>query len=148
RNFDPTAKVPTIITTGVVIAQDGSDDYEAELTFAISKDGRHIREDSVLGYTCGNNVCASAFKNQWSFSKEFDPIGLVLASPGAIGHPEQLVIQRILNGAAVHDSNTKYISLRILLVSTNGYTSLDLQGSRRSSPSFHKVPPLNGELSS
>ncbi|KAL6699365.1 hypothetical protein J3F84DRAFT_360658 [Trichoderma pleuroticola] len=42
------------------IAHDGSGDYEAELTFVISKDGRHTKEDYVLGYTRGNDVCASA----------------------------------------------------------------------------------------
>ncbi|KAJ4361121.1 uncharacterized protein N0V89_001690 [Didymosphaeria variabile] len=49
--------------------QDGSSDYEAELTFIISKDGRDIKKedalDYVLGYTCGNDVSAriQQFKN-------------------------------------------------------------------------------------
>lgn len=58
------------------LAQDGSSDYEAELTLVISKDGRDIPEeeadDYVLGYTCGNDVSARTqqFKNsQWCFSK-------------------------------------------------------------------------------
>jgi 2-keto-4-pentenoate hydratase/2-oxohepta-3-ene-1,7-dioic acid hydratase in catechol pathway len=58
------------------IAQDGSSDYKAEMTFVISKDGKDIPEaeakDYVLGYTCRNDVSARTqqFKNsQWSFSK-------------------------------------------------------------------------------
>ena len=57
-------------------AQDGSSDYEAELTIIISKAGRDIAEEDalnhVLGYTCGNDVSARTeqFRNsQWSFSK-------------------------------------------------------------------------------
>lgn len=58
------------------IAQDGTSDYEAELTFIIGKSGRDIDEanamDHVLGYTCSNDVSARTqqFKNsQWCFSK-------------------------------------------------------------------------------
>jgi 2-keto-4-pentenoate hydratase/2-oxohepta-3-ene-1,7-dioic acid hydratase in catechol pathway len=58
------------------IAQDGSSDYEAELSIILSKSGRDIPEeeamDYVLGYTCSNDVSARTqqFKNsQWSFSK-------------------------------------------------------------------------------
>jgi 2-keto-4-pentenoate hydratase/2-oxohepta-3-ene-1,7-dioic acid hydratase in catechol pathway len=58
------------------IAQDGSSDYEAELSIILSKTGRDIPEeqamDYVLGYTCSNDVSARTqqFKNsQWCFSK-------------------------------------------------------------------------------
>lgn len=58
------------------IAQDGSSDYEAELTIILSKTGRDIPEqdamDYVLGYTSSNDVSARTqqWKNsQWSFSK-------------------------------------------------------------------------------
>lgn len=58
------------------IAQDGSSDYEAELSFILSKTGRDIAEeeamDYVLAYTCSNDISARTqqFKNsQWSFSK-------------------------------------------------------------------------------
>lgn len=58
------------------IAQDGTSDYEAELSVVLSKSGRDIPEsealDYVLGYTGSNDVSARAqqFKNsQWSFSK-------------------------------------------------------------------------------
>ncbi|KAK5949616.1 hypothetical protein OHC33_009423 [Knufia fluminis] len=62
------------------IAQDGSSDYEAELSIVMSKTGRDIAEaaamDYVLGYTCSNDVSARTqqFKNsQWSFSKGTAP---------------------------------------------------------------------------
>ena len=58
------------------IAQDGTSDYEAELSIIISKTGRDIPADEamdyVLGYTASNDVSARAqqFKNsQWCFSK-------------------------------------------------------------------------------
>ena len=58
------------------VAQDGSSDYEAELTIIISKTGKDIPVekalDYVLGYTCGNDISARTeqFKNsQWCFSK-------------------------------------------------------------------------------
>ena len=58
------------------LCQDGTSDYEAELTIVIGKTGRDIPQDKaldyVLGYTCGNDVSARTeqFRNtQWSFSK-------------------------------------------------------------------------------
>ncbi|KAJ5544730.1 Fumarylacetoacetase C-terminal-like protein [Penicillium sp. DV-2018c] len=58
------------------LAQDGSSDYEAELSIILSKSGRDIPEseamDYVLGYTASNDVSARTqqFKNsQWCFSK-------------------------------------------------------------------------------
>lgn len=58
------------------IAQDGTSDYEAELSFILSKTGRDIPESEawnyVLGYTCSNDVSARTqqLKNsQWCFSK-------------------------------------------------------------------------------
>ncbi|OQE19607.1 hypothetical protein PENFLA_c018G09183 [Penicillium flavigenum] len=99
------------------IAQDGSSDYEAELSIVLSKSGRDIPEseamDYVLGYTCSNDVSARTqqFKNsQWCFSKGLDgscPIGPVLVSPSAIGNPHNLRIKAIHNGTVVQDSNTR-----------------------------------------
>ncbi|KAJ5464354.1 uncharacterized protein N7458_000040 [Penicillium daleae] len=90
------------------IAQDGSSDYEAELSIILSKSGRDIPESEameyVLGYTCSNDVSARTqqFKNsQWSFSK-----GPVLASPSTIGDPHNLHIKAIHNGNVVQDTNT------------------------------------------
>ncbi|KAJ5986778.1 hypothetical protein N7451_011143 [Penicillium sp. IBT 35674x] len=99
------------------IAQDGTSDYEAELTIILSKDGKDIPEedamDYVLGYTSSNDVSARAqqWKNsQWSFAKGFDfscPIGPILVSPSAIKDPHQLSIKAIHNGNTVQDSNTR-----------------------------------------
>lgn len=65
------AKIPV-----PAIAQDGTSDYEAELSFVISRTGRDIPEEEalnyILGYTASNDVSARAqqFKNsQWCFSK-------------------------------------------------------------------------------
>ncbi|OJJ66450.1 hypothetical protein ASPBRDRAFT_79313 [Aspergillus brasiliensis CBS 101740] len=99
------------------IAQDGSSDYEAELSIVLSKSGRDIPESEamkyVLGYTCSNDVSARTqqFKNsQWSFSKGLDgscPLGPVLVSPSAIGDPHNLHIRAIHNGIVVQVSNTR-----------------------------------------
>lgn len=58
------------------VCQDGTSDYEAELTVVIGRTGRDIPREKaleyVLGYTCGNDVSARTeqFRNsQWSFSK-------------------------------------------------------------------------------
>lgn len=58
------------------IAQDGTSDYEAEMSVILSKTGRDIPEeeamDYVLGYTCSNDVSARTqqfINTQWSFSK-------------------------------------------------------------------------------
>lgn len=62
------------------ISQDGTADYEAELSIIISKTGKEIPEsdamDYVLGFTASNDVSARAqqFKNsQWCFSKGSSP---------------------------------------------------------------------------
>ncbi|TLS30607.1 hypothetical protein PpBr36_02732 [Pyricularia pennisetigena] len=96
--------------------QDGSSDYEAELTLVIAKDGRDIQEseamDYVLGYTVGNDVSARTeqFRNsQWCFSKGLDnsaPIGPVLVSPSVIKDPQGLAIKATLGDMTVQDSHT------------------------------------------
>ncbi|KAI6383282.1 hypothetical protein MCOR25_000201 [Pyricularia grisea] len=97
--------------------QDGSSDYEAELTLVIAKDGRDIQEseamDYVLGYTVGNDVSARTeqFRNsQWCFSKGLDnsaPIGPVLVSPSVIKDPQDLAIKATLGDMTVQDSHTR-----------------------------------------
>jgi 2-keto-4-pentenoate hydratase/2-oxohepta-3-ene-1,7-dioic acid hydratase in catechol pathway len=80
------------------IAQDGSSDYEAELSFILSKTGRDITEedamDYVLGFTCSNDISARTqqFKNsQWSFSKgvctSFDYTSILQMGTGKDGKP-------------------------------------------------------------
>ncbi|KAK6064907.1 fumarylacetoacetate hydrolase domain-containing protein 2A [Seiridium cupressi] len=98
------------------VAQDDTADYEAELTFIISKDCRDVPEaeayDFVLGYTAGNDVSARAqqLKNsQWCFGKGQDgsaPIGPTLVSPRAIPDPHKMEIKAIHNSSVVQDSNT------------------------------------------
>lgn len=63
------------------LCQDGTSDYEAELTIVIGKTGRDIPKEKaleyVLGYTCGNDVSARTQQfssTQWSFSKGKDPL--------------------------------------------------------------------------
>ncbi|KAF2086372.1 fumarylacetoacetate hydrolase [Saccharata proteae CBS 121410] len=104
-------------------AQDGTSDYEGELTFVLSKSGRDIPEDQamdyVLGFTCGNDVSARTeqFRNsQWSFSKGLDysaPIGPALVAPSALGDPLSLTIKSIHNGNVVQDSSTREIIFSI-----------------------------------
>lgn len=99
------------------VCQDGTSDYEAELTVIIGKTGRDIPKEKaleyVLGYTCGNDVSARTeqFRNsQWSYSKGFDssaPIGPVLVAQEQISDPHDLRIKAIHNGNVVQDSSTK-----------------------------------------
>jgi 2-keto-4-pentenoate hydratase/2-oxohepta-3-ene-1,7-dioic acid hydratase in catechol pathway len=83
------------------IAQDGSSDYEAELSFILSKTGRDIAEedamDYVLGFTCSNDISARTqqVKNsQWSFSKgmcnSFDYTRMPHMETGQGGKPDGL----------------------------------------------------------
>ncbi|GAD93501.1 hypothetical protein PVAR5_2112 [Paecilomyces variotii No. 5] len=105
------------------IAQDGSSDYEAELSVILSKSGRDIPEseamDYVLGYTCSNDVSARTqqFKNsQWCFSKGFDgscPLGPVLVSQSVLSDPHNLQIKAIHNGSVVQNSNTREMIFNI-----------------------------------
>ncbi|KAF3908971.1 hypothetical protein ABW20_dc0105058 [Dactylellina cionopaga] len=98
--------------------QDGTSDYEAELTIVIGKTGKDIPKDQalhyVLGYTAGNDVSSrkSQFQNsQWSYSKGFDtaaPVGPVIVRQGQNGFdPHAAEIKAVYNGQTVQDSNTK-----------------------------------------
>ncbi|OQU97007.1 hypothetical protein CLAIMM_03012 [Cladophialophora immunda] len=99
------------------IAQDGTEDYEAELAVILSKTGRDIPEEKaleyVLGYTASNDVSARTQQHntsQWSFAKGLDgaaPVGPVLVSPAAIPDPHTLDIKAIYNGATLQDTNTR-----------------------------------------
>ncbi|KAI1845524.1 hypothetical protein JX266_008382 [Neoarthrinium moseri] len=98
------------------VAQDGSSDYEAELSIVLSRSGRDIPESEamsyVLGYTCSNDVSARTqqFKNsQWCFSKGLDgscPVGPVLVSPAEINDPHNLRVKAVHNGNIVQDTST------------------------------------------
>src|SRR5271154_436667 len=112
------------------VAQDGSSDYEGELTVVIGKTGKDIKEedayDYILGYTSGNDVSARNAQfatSQWCYSKGIDdsdlsltigldssaPIGPVLVSPKALKDPHNLEMKSIHNGNVVQETNTRYI---------------------------------------
>jgi 2-keto-4-pentenoate hydratase/2-oxohepta-3-ene-1,7-dioic acid hydratase in catechol pathway len=112
------------------VAQDGSSDYEGELTVVIGKTGKDIKEeeayDYVLGYTSGNDVSARNAQfasSQWCYSKGSSPlhlselisgldysapIGPVLVSPKALKDPHNLEMRSIHNGNVVQSTNTRY----------------------------------------
>jgi 2-keto-4-pentenoate hydratase/2-oxohepta-3-ene-1,7-dioic acid hydratase in catechol pathway len=75
------------------IAQDGTEDYEAELAVVLGKTGRDIAEqdalDYVLGYTASNDVSARTQQHntsQWSFAKGNDS-ALPFSSLRQFAHP-------------------------------------------------------------
>ena len=81
------------------IAQDGTSDYEAELSFVVAKSGRDIPKvkamDYVLGYTASNDVSARAqqFKNsQWCYSKGELVVGRGRLHPGVFPYGVQTVL--------------------------------------------------------
>lgn len=89
-------------------------DYEAELGVVIGRRthrvGRAEALDSVLGYTCANDVTArdkQPANGQWTYSKGFDtfcPIGPVIET--ALDDPEKLQIKGFLNGRLVQEVTT------------------------------------------
>src|SRR5271168_4367908 len=114
------------------VAQDGTSDYEGELTLVIGKTGKDIKAedayDYVLGYTSGNDVSARNAQfasSQWCYSKGMfgslwttvlmslgldssAPIGPVLVSPKALPDPHNLDMKSIHNGNVVQKTNTRY----------------------------------------
>lgn len=117
------------------VAQDGTSDYEGELTVVIGKTGKDIKEedayDYVLGYTSSNDVSARNAQfasSQWCYSKgtllvgnacsrlgldSSAPIGPVLVSPKAIPDPHKLEMKSILNGEVVQETNTREMIFNI-----------------------------------
>jgi 2-keto-4-pentenoate hydratase/2-oxohepta-3-ene-1,7-dioic acid hydratase in catechol pathway len=93
-------------------------DYEAELAVIIGKKTKNVSRseamDSILGYTCANDVSARDWqiekqKKQWARGKSFDtfcPLGPYLVTRDEIPDPQNLRIRTILNGKTVQDSNT------------------------------------------
>jgi 2-keto-4-pentenoate hydratase/2-oxohepta-3-ene-1,7-dioic acid hydratase in catechol pathway len=93
-------------------------DFECELAVVIGKGCKNVRRehalDSVLGYTCANDVSARdwQFKNggsQWCRGKTFDtfaPLGPCIVTKEDIPNPHSLRIQTILNGVSMQDWNT------------------------------------------
>lgn len=93
-------------------------DYECELAVVIGRACRDVPAgralDSVLGYTCANDVSARNWQmrgggGQWIRGKSFDtfcPLGPVLVTPDELGDPQALRISTRLNGAVMQESTT------------------------------------------
>ena len=93
-------------------------DYEAELAVIIGKKVKNVSRseamDSILGYTCANDVSARDWqiekqKKQWARGKSFDtfcPLGPYLVTRDEIPDPQNLRIRTVLNSKTVQDSNT------------------------------------------
>ena len=87
-------------------------DYEAELVVILGKRckdaTRENAMDSVLGYTCGNDVTARDWQksfggNQWCRGKSFDtfaPLGPCIVTKDEIPDPQNLTLRAIVNGAS------------------------------------------------
>ena len=94
-------------------AQSQRVDYEAEWGVVISRLARNVKaasaNDYILGYTCCNDVSARDLQikdGQWTRAKSFDtfsPIGPWIETEL---DPSNLVVQGILNGKIVQNSNT------------------------------------------
>lgn len=94
-------------------------DYECELAVVIGKKCKNVSKESaldfVLGYTCGNDVSARDWQEEWGGSqfckgKGFDtfaPLGPCLVTTDEITNPSGLRIRTILNGDVMQDSNTE-----------------------------------------
>jgi 2-keto-4-pentenoate hydratase/2-oxohepta-3-ene-1,7-dioic acid hydratase in catechol pathway len=104
----------------IFLPQAGSEnvDYEAELAVIIGKTIKNVSRseamDSILGYTCANDVSARDWqiekqKKQWARGKSFDtfcPLGPYLVTKDEIPDPQNLRIRAVLNGKTVQDANT------------------------------------------
>mgnify|MGYP003679612754 CR=1 FL=1 len=88
--------------------QDGTLDYEGELTIVIGKEGRGIRPedafDHIYGYTIINDVTARATQQrhkQWFLGKSFDtfcPMGPAIVTADEIPDPTTMQLQTRVNG--------------------------------------------------
>lgn len=96
-------------------------DYEAELAVVIARRIRKISPDealdSLLGYTCLNDVTArdlQAKDGQWTRAKSFDtfaPLGPWIET--AIADPHCLNIRLSVNGEVKQSSNTRHLIFSI-----------------------------------
>lgn len=93
-------------------------DYEGELAVVIGKRGIGIKReealDYVFGYTIINDVTArdlQARHKQFFIGKSLDttcPMGPWIVHKSAIGNPNNLNIQTLVNGEVRQDSNTEH----------------------------------------
>ena len=93
-------------------------DYECELAIVIGRECKNVSPgeafDSILGYTCANDVSARDWqmqlqKGQWARGKSFDtfcPIGPYIVTKDEIPDPDYLKISTFLNGTIMQDSST------------------------------------------
>jgi 2-keto-4-pentenoate hydratase/2-oxohepta-3-ene-1,7-dioic acid hydratase in catechol pathway len=93
-------------------------DYECELAVVIGRACKNASRDraldSVLGYTCCNDVSARDWQikrggGQWCRGKTFDtfsPLGPCLVTRDEIPNPNALKIRTVLNGQVMQDWNT------------------------------------------
>ena len=95
-------------------------DFECELAVVIGKETKNISieeaKDSVLGYTCGNDVTARDLQpgdGQWTIAKGFDtflPLGPWIETEA---DPSNLNIKTLLNGELKQNSNTKNLIFNV-----------------------------------
>lgn len=113
-------------------------DYECELVVVIGKRCKNVsRADAlnyVLGYTCGNDVSARDWQNDWGGSqwcrgKTFDtfaPLGPCLTLTDEIPNPNKLKIKTTLNSQVVQDwlTNDMIFDVPTLIEFLSGSTTL------------------------
>ncbi len=99
-------------------------DHEAELAIIIKDRVKNLSPEKamvhVLGFSCFNDISQrnlqKSDKSGWYRGKSLDtfgPIGPVIVPPDAIGDPQNLSIQRRLNGRVVQQSNTRHMIFKI-----------------------------------
>ncbi len=98
----------------------GSDqvDYEGELAVVIGKPCKNVAKEnaleSVLGYTCANDVSARDWQinyggSQWCRGKSFDtfmPLGPEVVTKDDLPNSNTLAIRTTVNGEVLQESNT------------------------------------------
>ena len=114
-------------------------DYECELAVVIGRRCRNVSRrvalDYVLGYTCGNDVSARDWQNQWGGGqwcrgKTFDtfcPLGPALVTTDEIRNPNALRIRTVINGETLQDWNTSDMIFDVpaLISFLSGSTTLE-----------------------
>lgn len=113
-------------------------DYECELAVVIGRRTKNATIqnalDSVLGYTCANDVSARDWQKhagggQWCRGKSFDsfcPLGPCLVTPEDIPDPQTLRIRTTVAGETLQDSNTSdmIFSVAEIIAFLSGSTTL------------------------
>ncbi|MFH2058257.1 MAG: fumarylacetoacetate hydrolase family protein [Pseudomonadota bacterium] len=94
-------------------------DYEAELAVVIKNKIKNVSVDkaldSVLGYTCANDISARIWQmhgggKQWVRGKSFDtfcPFGPWIVTSDELKNPDDLEIECVLNGKTMQKGNTR-----------------------------------------